>query len=261
MCDKHPAFAASRTDKPIYCADHKKDGFVNVISSMCESCPKVASYGFPDSKTRFCCDHKLPGMYMTKAKLCKTALCYVAAKNKAFKGYCYRCFINEFPDNNIVKNHKTKERMVADHLRTVFPDFTLTFDRCIEGGCSRRRPDVFIDFGEYVVIIEIDENQHTVYDCSCENRRLMELFQDAGRRPLTMIRFNPDKYTTASKNKIDSCFAYTPQQGLCVVSPHMQDEWIFRLQTLVTAINFVTTQTGQRKEIDVVHLFYDDFNI
>jgi hypothetical protein len=42
--------------------------------------------------------------------------------------------------------------------------------------------------------IEIDENQHVAYDCSCENKRIMELSQDVGHRPIVFIRFNPDGY-------------------------------------------------------------------
>jgi len=56
------------------------------------------------------------------------------------------------------------------------------------GGCSKMRPDVFIDKFTHVVIIECDENQHK--DTSCENKRTMELFQDFGNRPIVFIRFN-----------------------------------------------------------------------
>jgi hypothetical protein len=32
--------------------------------------------------------------------------------------------------------------------------------------------------GSHIIIVEIDENKHTDYDCSCENKRLMELSKD-----------------------------------------------------------------------------------
>ena len=50
-------------------------------------------------------------------------------------------------------------------------------------------------------IVEIDENQHIEYDCSCENKRIMELSQDVGHRPIIFIRFNPDDYLNY-ENKI-----------------------------------------------------------
>ena len=56
-----------------------------------------------------------------------------------------------------------------------------------------RRPDLMVDLGYQVVIIEIDENQHISYDCSCENKRLMQLSQDVGHRPVVFIRVHPDK--------------------------------------------------------------------
>ena len=45
-------------------------------------------------------------------------------------------------------------------------------------GCSKRRPDLLLDMGYHIIIVEVDENKHTGYDCSCENKRLMELSQD-----------------------------------------------------------------------------------
>ena len=68
------------------------------------------------------------------------------------------------------------------------------YDKKIQDGCSTRRPDLFLDLGYQIIIIEIDENQHIDYDCSCENKRIMELSQDVGHRPIVFIRFNPDDY-------------------------------------------------------------------
>ncbi len=54
---------------------------------------------------------------------------------------------------------------------------------------------MFLDLGYQVVIVEIDENQNIDYDCSCENKSLMELSLDVNHRPIVFIRFNPDEYT------------------------------------------------------------------
>ena len=82
-----------------------------------------------------------------------------------------------------------------------FVDFDWKTDKTINDGCSKRRPDLLLDFGYQIVIIEIDENQHNNYDCSCENKRIMELSQDLGHRPIVFIRFNPD--SNVSKVDID----------------------------------------------------------
>lgn len=188
--------------------------------------------------------------------LCNSPHCETIG-NKKYQGYCFRCFLYLFPNSEIIRNHKTKERAVADYIREQFPDYTITLDKPVTGGCSKRRPDVLIDFGEYTLIIEIDENQHDTYDCTCENKRLMELFQDAGSRPLVMIRFNPDEYTNNKNEKITSCWSYTKEKGLCAIKKTKQKEWQKRLESLSDAIKLQINYTGVRKEIDVIHLFYD----
>ena len=88
-----------------------------------------------------------------------------------------------------------------------FPNITITHDKIITNGCSRKRPDIFIDLGYQVLIVEIDEDEHIDYDCFCENKRIMLLSQDINHRPLICIRFNPDSYTDNTNTKITSCFA------------------------------------------------------
>lgn len=70
----------------------------------------------------------------------------------------------------------------------------MTLDKRIEGGCSKHRPDGFIDVSTHVVIVEIDEDQHHSYDEMCENRRMMELSIDVAHRSIVFIRLNPDEY-------------------------------------------------------------------
>jgi hypothetical protein len=55
-----------------------------------------------------------------------------------------------------------------------------------------------------IFVIELDENQHAHY--SCENKRIMEIFQDFGNRPLYVLRINPDHYKDSSGKKHPSCF-------------------------------------------------------
>lgn len=114
--------------------------------------------------------------------------------------------------------------------------------------------------GDHTIVIEIDENQHEDYECSCENKRLMELFQDAGgNRPFTMIRFNPDEYFTLDGKCKGSCFGYTKEKGLCIVKNEKKTEWKQRLDTLRKHIDFVINDVKERKEIDVIHLYYDGY--
>ena len=252
----------------IFCVKHKSAGMVNVKATKCIwksedgsglTCDKQPAFNEPGKSTAiFCAKHASAGMEDIKSARCKTLNCTTRVSAKKYSGYCYRCFIYEFPDNKVVRNHKTRERAVADFVRASYPDLTITFDRPVADGCSRRRPDILMDMGEYVVITEIDENQHQAYDCSCENKRLMQLFQDCGNRPLVMVRFNPDRYYDQRERPIASCWGYTKEKGLCVVKPNKAAEWAARLATLKTTLDLVFSQPPT-KEVDAILLYYDGF--
>ena len=115
-----------------------------------------------------------------------------------YKKYCLRCFVHLFPNEKVCRNYKTKEKAVNDFVMPFFSHCTILLDKRIPDGCSLRRPDFLIDFGEHVLVLEVDENQHRGY--TCQNKRICELSEDAGHRPITIIRFNPDSYTKADSN-------------------------------------------------------------
>lgn len=259
-CPKHPVFGHLTEGKMVCCFDHKEAGMINLKlkNRICkfEDCPITATYGHIGERPSYCSEHHLAGMQNVINRRCK--ICDILIRPK-FDGYCYRCFIHTFPDNQVVRNHKTKERTVADFMRTAFSDFDIAFDRRVQNGCSLRRPDILMDFGDHVIIVEIDENQHEKYDCSCENKRLMQLFTDVGSRPTTMIRFNPDEYNDVNNKSITSCWKYN-KKGLCVIKETKKKEWQKRLATLQTHVQYYI-DNGNFKEINVVHLFYDGWSL
>ena len=259
-CIKQPIYGIQGGSMQ-FCNAHKQSGMVDLRNKRCEheACMKLFPvYDFAGGTGRFCADHRLSGMINVVSKQCLT--CPTRSSNVCYKGYCYRCFIHAFPDNKIVRNHKTKERAVADFIRENFPDYDIAFDSRMQGGCSNRRPDICMDLGSHVVVIEIDENQHEDYDCSCENKRLMQLFVDGGSRPLIMIRFNPDGYKNHKQQSVSSCWGYTKDRCLCKVKDNKLREWNQRLDVLrshvMHACNNECTQ-----EVDVVHLFYDGWSL
>ena len=264
--EKRPSFG-TEPGKPIYCAGCAKkrpsEALCYVVKTPCADCNKKhPSFGTEPGKPIYCavCASKRPSEALcdVKSKRCSTPHCNTLTSNKAYLGHCYRCYINTYPDNQIVRNHKTKERAVADFVRESYPNYTITFDQRIADGCSRRRPDIFVDMGAYAIVVETDENAHNGYDCSCENKRLMELFVDAGSRPIVMVRFNPDQYYTQRGKSVPSCWGYTKEKGLCIVKPNKTVEWDTRLATLKTTLDMVFSQ-GPTKEVDVIHLYYDGF--
>jgi hypothetical protein len=185
------------------------------------------------------------------SKKCINKWCSTRAANK-YDGYCLRCYIHKFPDQQISRNFKVKERYMTDFIKETFSTYQITFDKTV-GGCSQRRPDVYIDLLTHVIIIECDENQHKNYDTTCEIARVNELFTDFADRSIIFIRFNPDAYTIDNK-KIPSSFKYLKKFG--VPSINNKEEWNTRLQNLKESIekhitNIPTEQTTFE------YLFYD----
>ena len=219
-CDKRPVFNYTRTKTGIYCVNHKKDNMVNLFAKKCLS------------------------------EWCDTL---VYSKNK-YDNYCIRCYIHLFPDKPTTRNYKTKEKAVVDFILTKFENISWIADKRVQDGCSRRRPDLFLDLGSHVLIVEIDENQHTDYDCSCENKRIMEISKDIAYRSLVFIRFNPDDYINSNQIKISSCWKPNKQSSiLCIYN---QKEWNNRLIILQNQIQYWINNKPE-KMIEIIQLFYD----
>lgn len=190
--------------------------------------------------------------------LCKSEWCEIIVSSK-YEGYCLNCFIHIFPDRPNARNYKTKEKAVVDYILNEFPldKFSWIIDKKVQDGCSRRRPDLLLDLGYQVIIVEVDENQHESYDCTCENRRLMELSQDVNHRPMIFIRFNPDDYVTKNKN-ITSCWGIN-KTGVCAVKKTKIKEWNCRLETLKEQITYwCQDENKTNKTIEISQLFYDE---
>jgi len=215
--------------------------------------PNFANPG--DKVAQQCGDCKLDGMEDIKHPKCKSEWCSTGISNKQYEGYCAYCYRHLFPDKPMARNYKTKESAVVQYVKEHFPEMDIITDKIIQGGCSKRRPDILIDTGEQIVIIEIDENQHTDYDCSCENKRIMELSQDVQHRPIVFIRFNPDYYKQNNKN-ISSCW-HINKQGICCIKKTKQKEWNDRLLALHNSVYYWTKHTTH-KMVEIIQLFYDE---
>ena len=140
---------------------------------------------------------------------------------------------------------------MTDFINEQFKHEVITFDKQT-GGCSRRRPDVYIDKFTHVVITECDENQHR--DTSCENKRMMELFQDFGNRPIVFIRFNPDSYINEENKKVLSSFKMHKKLDVAIIRD--LKEWENRLNILKETIQHWLINIPE-KEITYEYLFYD----
>ena len=255
-CKKQPAFNYEGETKGLYCTTHKKEGMRDIKNQTCfhEGCKKRPVFNYEgETKGLYCTTHKKDGMRDIKSQTCFNDWCSIRVGTK-YEGYCLRCYIYTFPDKPVTRNYKTKERAVVDFVCERFPEHTWITDKKVNDGCSMRRPDILLDLGYQVLIIEIDENAHQDYDCSCENKRIMELSQDVGHRPIIFIRFNPDSYRKGNI-KIPSCWEQN-MNGICVVK--YKEDWEYRLNTLEAQIKYWTSiNNSTNKIIETIQLFYD----
>ena len=186
--------------------------------------------------------------------LCKSELCSTRA-NPKYKGYCLFCFINTFPTEKISRNYKVKEKHVVDKIQEKYPNFTWFHDKKIQDGCSLRRPDMFLDLGFQVIMIEIDENKHENYDCTCINRRTMELSMDINHRPCVIIRFNPDSYVDENGIKITSPWKVHKRLGVLTIMKTHEEKWNDRMKNLMECIDY-WTKNETNKTVEIIEMYY-----
>lgn len=185
----------------------------------------------------------------TACQYCKS----VSIISSKWTPYCFRCYCVLNPDVEIKKKFKLKEHYVKDELVEYYKDsLTMTFDKSIQGGCSRKRPDIFIDFGSQCLIIEIDENQHMNYEC--EQKRMLEIYEDIGFRKVIFIRFNPDGYTY-NNNKYKTPFNYTKTGIINIDKKEMKR----RIELLIEKIDYYKN-IHIDKDFIVEFMFYGDLD-
>ena len=254
-CKLQPGYTDKKTKKR-YCSTHKTQDSISKIrrceAEGCSIIPTFAKVG--EISALRCSTHKETDDVDIKHKFCKTHLCSIRAIDK-YDGFCLRCFVNNSPDKPNARNYKTKESAVSTFITKTFPNVSFISDKQIADGCSKRRPDVIVDFGTHCIIIETDEKKHSTYECSCENKRIMEISRDVGHRPIVFLRFNPDAYTDEKGNKITSCWGID-RRGMAVVKKNKQDEWKKRLAALKIQLQYWIDNIPE-KMVETIQLFYD----
>jgi hypothetical protein len=158
------------------------------------------------------------------------------------------CYCRNHPDENIVRNYKVQERAVQDFLEEAYPEHDIEFDKQVSGGCSSKRPDAVFELFTHVIVVECDENQHHGY--SCENKRMMEISQDFGYRPVVFIRFNPDRY-----DKNIGCFDRTVS-GMLVINHDEFERRALRLKECIDS--FMYPNEPPSKTLIEEFLFYNE---
>ena len=254
-CNTNPVYNLKNKKIAEYCREHAQKDMVDIIHKKCdeENCDKRSNYNYENTKIGiYCREHAQKDMVDIIHKKCIE--CKITRiSNIRYNGHCLRCFMFKFPNEKVSKNYKIKENHMTDFIKKEFEEEIMIFDKQT-GGCSRRRPDVYIDKYTHVVIIECDENQHNNEDYnSCNNKRTMELFQDFGNRPIVFIRFNPDNYISNNK-KIKSCFKIHKTHGIPIIND--KSNWNERLELLKETINKWLIEIPG-KEITCEYLYFN----
>jgi len=158
----------------------------NLQRSECRKC-KGSAFCEHDGKRKVNCNICSPHL------MCQHCKYNIPSK---FKPYCALCYWHLHPELQKPRAN-TKELLWRKSILNFFEEHKLQadiiFDKKIQGGCSKRRPDGLIERFTHCLVLECDEFGHSNYNEICENKRLMEIFEDLGRRPIVFLRFNPDK--------------------------------------------------------------------
>ncbi len=259
--DKIPHFNIKDEKKPLYCGDCKIIGMVDVKHKKCVSCNiKQPKFNFKnEKKALYCRDCKLYNMVDVKNKKCIS--CNFDRQDTRFKPLCFTCYRFDNPNADFTRNYKVKENTIMKFVKEKYNNCVR--DSIINGGCSKRRPDGLIEYDLFSIIIEVDENSHRNYDDICENKRLMEIYQDLNFKPLRLIRFNPDSYKDVSGKRVDSIFSLDSNNKLKVKTKKELNQ---RVNVLLATIEKVLENMNKEimidvnniKGVDVEYLFFNE---
>lgn len=181
-CGKsQPFFAMPGETKAYHCGSCKESGMIDVITSKspnryCKGTFELQEQG-----------HKCPFGHFGKKK---------------YDYYCTRCFEQNFPADprTALIRDKTEEMIVRDFLAKAYTEPSFIHNKPMyTGQCecpSRRRIDFRALYGNTLLCIEVDEDQHKYRNQQDEDLRYDDLMMLHGGK-FIFIRFNPHLYKDA----------------------------------------------------------------
>lgn len=261
VCKEHtPRYGLVDGIKSLWCEKCKPEDAIMVSRKACKICNKKrASYGLEGGHKAIWCFDCKPTEAIANRVFCIQDHCTTQVISEKYRGNCARCFAHLYPDEPMTKRYRIKERCFVESITQLLTErkFPFQFDKRIPNGTSQRRPDVAINCGSHWIILELDEEQHNTKEyCECENKRMMELFEDCGNRPIVFVRINPDKYMDSQGTQQPSCF-YLGQKGDLLLNK--VDAWDSRMKTVRERVEFHMENVPE-KEVTVEHLYYNGFH-
>ena len=107
-----------------------------------------------------------------------------------------------------LKNARVKESSVAGHLKEWSEQLKIPiyafWNKQVKGSnttvCGAMRPDFTWELATHIVVLEVDEDQHSFYPAKCEFQRMCNLSGSFGM-PMVMIRYNPDAFNISGETR------------------------------------------------------------
>jgi hypothetical protein len=197
-CSKPANYGTMETKKRFYCYEHRSNDMIAINHKPCEfqNCKTRPMYNESGCHVgKFCATHRSEGMVHIEVYPCDSCGLEFRFRDTKAEKICPYC------DPNSILRSKTKEVRIKEVIEKAFPDLPCIQDRSIQSietidqRCVYRkfRPDFFFERNTHVVIVEVDEHQHSSYDVSCERVRELHISEAIGR-PTYFIRYNPDAY-------------------------------------------------------------------
>ena len=198
-----------------YCSEHKLYNMKDNSKKICieENCNNEAHYNLKNNNNGIYCNlHKKDNMCSNKVKTCKYKDCLIEAyfgtkedpkqfcvTHKKDKMYNFHNQSEEYYDD-IQNDCLNKEEIVKVFLEN--NNIKFKYNKKIKDSKDNYKPDFLLEYENYCIIIEVDENQHkrSYYYSNNEMNRNISL-QTNLNKPLLLIRFNPDYHWVNKKRK------------------------------------------------------------
>ena len=179
--------------KMTHCFNHREKGMIRRSNSKCTDCKELAIWGM-NWVPKHCEKHKTDDEQNLVERNCSSCnLLYILDKTDK----CENCNPISWARTRLAKQNALMDYLDSQNLKG------LSTDTMVDNGvCGKERPDRIYDFGDKIIILECDENQHQERPCICEQTRMVNIGQTFGGTPVYFIRWNPDDYTPENDKKV-----------------------------------------------------------
>ena len=173
---------ASQVIHQLLCAIHRTEDMIKNPNKRCiiDDCKEIALYG--ETFQIHCEEHMINGEFNFVENNCSNCGLLNVLNNK---NLCSPCGDFKFKRLYLVKQKEVKTFLDLNEMKYEL------YDKAIDRNCGLERPDFLFDAVTHKVILEVDENQHSNYDC--ERVRMINISQTLGM-PVIFLRYNPDKF-------------------------------------------------------------------